>query len=385
MKALSRHEIVALAERQGEVCVSLFVPTRRTGVEVQQAPIRLRNLLRRTEEQLAGYQLRSPDAKQLLAPAYALLNDDSLWRNQGDGLAVFLAPDFLRPYSLPLRFDEFELAAHHFYIRPLLPFLSSDERFHVLALSQNQIRLFECTPYAIRELERANVPGKLAEALRYDSPERHITLRTAGPAPVGGGRAAAMFYGKGNVEESKRQLMDYFRRVDEGLRELLPGDCTPMVLASVAYLHPIYRAVSQHPCLALEGIVGNPDHLTPESLHQKALTLLHAQFQKKQAEAKAQYMRLAHTKGASNDVSVVVSAAYQRRIGALFVNRLAQEWGVFDPVSNVVLRREQKTLLSDEELVNLAAIYTLARGGDVYSVEPADMPDAGPVAATFRY
>jgi hypothetical protein len=40
----------------------------------------------------------------------------------------------------------------------------------------------------------------------------------------------------------------------------------------------------------------------------------------------------------------------------------------------------------DQDLLDLAAVQTLAHAGDVYAVTPDEVPDArSPVAAVFRY
>ena len=60
MDSLTREDIKTLIETQGEWCVSLFMPTVRAGAEVQQNPIRFKNLLRQAEERLAELGVRVP-------------------------------------------------------------------------------------------------------------------------------------------------------------------------------------------------------------------------------------------------------------------------------------------------------------------------------------
>ena len=44
-----------------------------------------------------------------------------------------------------------------------------------------------------------------------------------------------------------------------------------------------------------------------------------------------------------------------------------------------------KEKIGDEDLLESAAIQTLLNGGTVHTVEPEKIPDAGPLAAVFRY
>jgi hypothetical protein len=42
-------------------------------------------------------------------------------------------------------------------------------------------------------------------------------------------------------------------------------------------------------------------------------------------------------------------------------------------------------MAGDEDLLDLAAMYTLLRRGTVYAVAPEQMPDRTPAAAILRY
>ncbi|MCJ7661049.1 MAG: hypothetical protein MUO67_18010 [Anaerolineales bacterium] len=89
MKIVSRAEIKALLETGEEPCISIYMPTHRSGAEIQEDPIRLRNLLRAAEENLDAYGLSIPEVQELLQPAQDLVQVHSyFWRNQGDGLAM---------------------------------------------------------------------------------------------------------------------------------------------------------------------------------------------------------------------------------------------------------------------------------------------------------
>lgn len=385
MDTLSKHELGTLLQAQGGVCISLYAPTHPTGLETRQDPIRFRNLLRDTETQLLARRLRFPDVRRLLEPAYALLEDSYFWRHQSNGLALFLAPGLRRCYHLPIEFEERAIIAHHFHIRPLLPLVSGDERFYVLALSQQAVKVYEGTRRGLHEIELRNAPTNVADALQYDSFERHLSYRSAGPAPAGAGRAAAVFYGRGDEHDPKGQIASYFRQVDEGVRHLLQGSCAPVVLAGVDYVLPIYRGVSKLPHLASEAVTGNPDDLDGIELRHQAWSVLQPYFQRKQEEAALQYRQLAETPRASNHLKTIVQAAYHKRVAILFTAVGPAQWGQFDRETGAARLRRAKLRPGDEDLVNVAAVYALLNGGTVYAAEPAHMPCDTPLAALFRY
>jgi hypothetical protein len=385
MRLLTRRELRALSEERGDACVSLYIATHRAGAEIQQDPIRLKNLLKEAEATLITMGLRSPDAGELLEPAQALLEDHEFWQHQSDGLALFLSPGSFRGYRLPFKFDELVVVTNRFHVKPLLPLLSGDGRFYVLALSQNEVRMLQGTRYSVAEVDLEDVPKSLAEALRYDDPERQLQFHTQTQTPGGRGDRGAAFHGHGVVsDEDKEDILRFFQKVDEGLQDVLGDEQSPLVLAGVEYLLPIYAEANTYSNLISGGVKGNPEALGSEDLHKRAWEIVEPHFQEAQVRAIARYEQLASTEQASSDVRTVVPAAHHGRVDTLFVAVGQQHWGAFDPQTNTIeIHGEEEP--GDEDLLDLAAVQTLLHGGKVYALEPAEVPDGVPVAAVFRY
>ncbi|MGZ3613375.1 MAG: baeRF7 domain-containing protein [Thermodesulfobacteriota bacterium] len=383
MKLLSKEEFKKLTEKPGGWCVSIYMPTHRASPETKQDPIRFKNLIREAEERLKAGGLRSPDAKKLLKSGKALIKDGLFWQHQADGLATFISSDLFYHYRLPLKFDELVVVTDRFHIKPLLPIFSHENRFYILALSQNEIRFFQCTRYSVTEIKVENVPRSLSEALQYDEPEKQLQFHTR--APAAGGERAAMFHGHGvGKEDAKDNVLRFFQQLDQGLYALLGKENAPLVLAGVDYLFPIYREANRYPHLMENGIVGNPEGLKGEKLHEQAWRIVEPHFLKAQEDAFSRYRQFAGNERASNSIKKIVPAAYDGRIDILFVALGVQQWGIFDPDKHVVhfhLDAEP----GDEDLLDLAAIHTYLNGGTVYPLKPEEMPDETPLAALFRY
>jgi len=382
MKSISKDDLKSLINKQKGPCISLFMPTRRAGAEIQQNQIRLRNLLREAEEKLLASGLRPAEAKALLENASGLLGNVIFWRQQSDGLAIFLSTDVFRYYCLPTNFDELIVVADRFHVKPLLPALSGDGRFYILTLSQKGSRLYEGTKQSIREIELETIPKSLAEALQYDDLEKQIRFHRGSQR---GGEHGAMLSGGGaELDDAKDNILKYFRLIDRGLHDLLKDERIPLVLAGVDYLFPIYREANTYPNLMDGGITGNPKGISADQLHSQALDVVKPYFQMAENEAIAQYRQSSGTGLTSNDIKEIVTAAYHGRVALLFITTGHQQWGVFDQECNEV-QLHDKMIPGCEGLLDFSAIQTFLNGGVVFSLPREKMPDDAPIAAVFRY
>lgn len=364
-------------------CVSLFMPTHRAGRMVEQDRIRFKNLVRRAEEQLILLGLRAPDAKLLLEQARRLLDEGIFWEHESDGLAVFVSQDAFRYYRVRLPIAELVVTGPRFHTKPLLPLLEESGEFYVLALSQSRISLFRQTRFSAHEVELLGVPRSLEEAIAYEHPERQTQFRTAVAGRAGG--HSTLYHGHGGRTEDARDLIfKHFRRVDETVRRVLAADHSPLVLAGVEYLLPIYREASTYPHLVEGGLIGNPDELGTEELHRGAWEIVRPDFEAARDLAQRRYEQLAGGRQASNDIEEAVSAACAGRADTVFVALDLQVWGRMYPEScATAVHRE--AIPGDEDLLDTAASHAIMHGGRAYAVPVAEVPGGGPVAAVYRY
>lgn len=382
MDRLTMEELRSLLEGPPGWRVSMFMPAHRAGRETQQDPIRLKNLIREADERLRAEGLRSPEAAALLSPAQRLLEDPGFWRNQSDGLAVFLSAHESRAYRLPIQFRELVVVGGAFHLKPLLPFVTSTGRFYILALSQNQVRLFEGTPHTVDEVDLQGLPASLAEAVPAEASERQLQFHTGTPARSG--QRAAAFHGHDLGDEARHRILRWFRQIDERVRRELAGSRAPLVLAAVEYLMPLYGEANAYPLLMDRGIPGSPEAVKTAELHARAWAIVKPQFMQAQEKALALYRQLEGTGRTTADVTEVVLAAYHGRIDVLFVALGLQVWGTYDPETESVCIHADPDP-RDNDLLDLAAIQSVMTGGTVYVVEPREVPGNGLVAGVLRY
>jgi hypothetical protein len=368
--ALPSHDLRSLLEYRADCCLSLFLPTHRGGPGIQQDAIRLKNLLRDAADRLSERGLSRLAIDELLAPARGLLDERELQRDAADGLALFLAPDYFQARRVPLALEERIEIGREFEIRPLLPLLVGDGRFYLLALSQNANQLYEATRDSIRAVDTPGMPKSLAEALRFDDPERQLQFHTRTGAPRTGGRRSAMFHGQGvGVDDDESNLLRYCQQIDRALANALAEERAPLVVASVDHEQAMYREVSSYPFILARGIAGNPELKSPEELLREAWPIVEPELRRDVERARERFGDLSATALASTSVEEIVPAGAIGRVETLFVDRAAEVRGRFDEAAG----RVERVGGNDDEsldLLDLAARRTLARGGVRYALEP---------------
>jgi hypothetical protein len=387
MKALSRKELDSLLSQSGGPCVSIFMPTHQTGSEIQQDMTRFKNLLRSAEERLGGRGMKEPEIKQLMAPAWELLESRLTWRHPNEGFAMFICGGEAKSYHLPIRFEEQVIVGDKFNVTPLLRLFGTDGRFYLLTLNQDNVRLFEGSKYSMREIEVSEMPESLAESMKFEDRQQQETKKMeTGGTGMAGTNHPGITQGHGGADEQPKQtfILDFFRRIDQGLHDLLARDTAPLVLAGVEYLHPLYRQANNYPHLIDQGIMGNTELWSTKDLHDKAWNIVQPYFMTEQQRIVAQYQNLTGTGRTSDDLREVLVAAGEGRVESLFIAADAKQWGSFEQASGDFELHEGDDG-GGSELIDQLATAALSNGARVFVIDSEAVPSEKPLAAVFRY
>lgn len=385
LSAATREEIQNLLQNPGRPCVSIYMPTFRAGAETQQNPIRLKNLLRRVQERLVETGMKDTDAAELMTPVRELVDDQTFWQTQADGLAIFRSPSVFKTFRLPTPLDENAVVEHRFHLKPLFSLVNGDGRFYILALSQKNLRLIAASRHSAEEVELGpDVPTSLPEALG-DLSRGHTQLQQR-PSGTGMSRAP-IFHGHGTREDNiKAEIVQYFNLADKALLKYMDRDA-PVVLAGVEYLLPRYKYTTEHPKVLEEGLTGNADGISAEELRDAAWEIVEPYFLEDRRRAVARYGDLSGSGRSSSSYHEILPAAHDGRIDTLFVARGVRLWGAYDVQKREVRLEEDQTIQRNhsEDLLDLAAVQTFLNGGTVYAVPQQEVPDGQAMAAIFRY
>lgn len=302
---------------------------------------------------------------------------------QAHSLAVFRSPDVFRATWMDRELVNRAFVGPRFHIRPLLAELTMTRDFHILALSQKNMRLLHCTTRSSEEVPfpAGYIPSY--EAWMHTAKPDHVLDGGATGGPSTGHMKGVMFGTTSDREDKDEYLAHFFRQIDRGVDEVLRGSKGPLVLCGVEYELSLYRSVNTNSNLLEEAVQGAPNSLKSGEMHARALEALEREYNR-QIEAKLAEWNHKVGGGGSNRLKEVVTAAYDGRVLTLLVSDSLETTGRFDEKTHTVHGRQTGTA-EDEDLVNDAAVQTILHAGQVLVAPNSKMPNGAPVAATYRF
>lgn len=384
----SRDDLRALAGDGDGWRLSFYMPLYRTGREVMQAPILLKDMRSRAVAELEGRGCGPETIAELLEPVDRLHEGTEFALLQGEGLAILSGIGFSASFLLPEAPPAMAVADKRFALEPLLPLLFEEGRFLLLAISLNSVRLWEADRQSLREIPLEGMATNIRDALQLEDEDGYLMFHTGSP-PSGRQSGSAIFHGHGGGKsenkDGKRNILEFFRLIDKGIRSRLPDPGIPLILTGVDYLIPIYRQANTHPRL-LDGFVpGNPEAVPDrDELHAKARKIYGEEREREKKRMLELYQERLASPLAAAGLRNVILAGHQGRVKQLFVRKGFRQWGWFRPSENRV-EFTDGPVADAEELVNRCCILALSTGAKVYMVNEGEIPERGDIAALCRY
>lgn len=380
---ITRSQFDALSAANFDYAVSIYIPTYRVGQE-QEDRLRLKNALKQAEHKLTDrHGLTEPQAEDFLAKGYDLVEQPDFWKEQSDGLAVFIADDRFEYFSCPVDFEPLVYLSQQFYLRPLIPALGGETEYYFLALSRGAVKLFAASEYTVAPVDVSGlVPQNMEAALLLDTAENNLSR--AGGAEGQRGSNSPVYFSRGSEPGTDvEDVKTYLDRVDKGISDYLCDSNAPLVVGGVDELIPIYHEANTYSHLYKESHVsGNLENDALPMLHEKSWAVIAPHFRAQAERDMKLYGDNLAAGEAGSDLETIVPAAINGRIAALWVDRKATAYGSYDAQTNGIERQDE----GGTELYNLAAVRALQSGARVYHVEAERLPGgASGAAAIYRY
>lgn len=366
--------------------ISFYLPVQQEGGDTRQGSIRLRKMVKATEDALHEKGIRTVTIEKMLQPVREFYDDALFWENQNACLALFVNEDGLIKYQLPISADESVTISDRFMLRPMLSLLDQDGHYNLLCLGLSDTRLYRCTRHSMSEIKLTDQPDSLKAVFETYSVEKQLQHHSGS----GRGRHSAggtVFHGAESMKDSEKdRIEEYFRLIDDSLRKVLADDRAPLVLACVDYLYPIFKSTAKQPKLMAAHISGSPDTLKRADILRQGWATVQPVFDQSKTAALKTCQNLMGTPRVVEDIRLILPAALHRQIDILFLLKNAQAWGKSDAhTGRVILADDRLPEFGEEELLDQAAMQTLLHGGQVFIMESEEMPEMTDCLAVLRY
>ncbi|MFO8082598.1 MAG: hypothetical protein R6V07_20140, partial [Armatimonadota bacterium] len=289
---LTQQMLKQLSEQHDGLCVSIYSPTHDSGSEAKGDPIWLKTGLQDAEKMLFDQGADQATVKRILEPA-ANFQAQLSPNDYGAGtLCIFLSDGFEEILHSPAQVPAGKtFVSERFHLKPLIPVLTENAHFYVLAISRHDVRLVQCTRYTQEEepISRTEVPRHILESIPEVEPKDSMQQHSGGPRGTGGGQSETMYHGQGKAEQVEaHQIRHFFREVNKGIAKYMDGH-SPLIFAGVEELFHPYQEANTYDYLLHTPVKGNPEHLRPEELREKAWDILEPYLHERVAEAQANY------------------------------------------------------------------------------------------------
>lgn len=372
---MEQDTFLRLAKHRAELCLTLTMPTVVAGRETRQNPIRFKNLLSAARDKLAESGLSEEAAEKFLADVAPLENDPPFWRHQEHGLAIFLGGGEHHQVKTPFTLEETAVVADTFHVMPLLPMVTENRDFYVLALNRNDVRLFEANRFREKQVEVPNLPTTMDEALRLDDPHRTLQHHSAAS-----GDNQGIHHGQGGGRDNEPNLLNHFADIlDAHLTPFLNQRQLPLVVAAHGELlaHFMDNCSYAHKQAGLDLA---PEASSPAELREKAWQAIDGELARRRSAAIEDALRKISHNQATVDKEEALVAAKEGRAEAALVAGDRHVW-----TGQMLNGVNGDPHVQRVDLLNEIARHTLIHGGQVYVVPGERLPQNEPLVVTLRY
>lgn len=385
---MKRADLIALAQSTGFPRISIYIPTHLSYPSIEQDPIRLSTALKEAEQQLAAAGLRRPEIDKLLAEARGRVPASMFWRYQDRGLAVLIEEGATHWVKLPHSVPQLVVVSPRYHLRPMVRMFRNGDKFHLLAMTLENIRFFDGVERELREVTIENIPTGIGEIMARSNYNAYLGFHSRDRGDPASGGESGKFHALGVSPQDYEslELDNLLREVAKAVDRHLGASDAPLILAAKSRLAGHLRKHIGYRNVAAEVIQTDPVALGDEALHLEAWRiaepLVRVDREKARRRLRAQ-LEGASIAGAA-ELQTLLREAIAGRIDSLFVAADANVWGYFDEEYQV-LRIDPQNGPENEDVLNRLAIETLTRGGDVFTL-PEDLRDrAGVAAGLYRF
>ena len=350
---------------------SFYCPAGRMPNEAQVAQIRFKNQISDVMDEI---QNAETDGGAVLSQLWNVaddLKDISFWNRQRGGVAVFVNQDGAEIFEVASELPELCHVGYDFCLKPLMALGANSNVYHLLTISQNQVRLMKGSALGLREVHCPGLPKDYSAAIEqigYPTESRK--------------QAAA----ESHLKARGQEIRVFLKQINDAVAGFLATSDAPLLVAGDRRYEQIYRDVNTYANLSSVYLEGNPEHLQLDELAEAAEGILRSDFIESQRKALVRFKELSNapTDKVAKDIHSILRASLRGQIETAFLPKDAELWGSYDPDEDTV-ERSDKPNISDDELYELAARQVINNGGEVFFLEERQLPTDSKAIAVLRW
>ncbi|MCB0339435.1 MAG: hypothetical protein KDD53_07520, partial [Bdellovibrionales bacterium] len=245
---VSDADLNSLIAQKSPGSVSIYFPSNDEHGASDKDRIVLKNLYRECQKVLRENGFDARKAKEILSPLTDVPKNTREWPSGCTSFALFVSPVMAEWFALKFPVEPCISVNTHFNVKPLFSALEWKNSFHLLCLSQGNVRLYSGDEYTFEQQTPEDMPENIEEILGEYELESFLQFRT--DTPQSRNKRAALFHGHGAGSDQSRfdsRLKEFLQRVDRAISHHLVDSNTPLVIASVSYLSSLFKELSDYP------------------------------------------------------------------------------------------------------------------------------------------
>lgn len=385
MQKITHESIESLLKSSKSPKVTIYAPLEATASppHITENQIRLKNLIHKATEELKAQDDTSKLSHELCEKLDTIRDNLEFWKDRGRGLLICAEPGTITMLDLPMDTEEYVAVDDTYHLAPILAMLGDAREFLLLAIAQQQPKLYTGDMYCLTEME-IDLPANIRVALGID--EANQKTENQGSAN-GTSMQTGWFNGRGgarNPQEADR--LRFFQLIDKHILDRTDRSL-PLILAGIDAEVAEYRSLSKYPKILQESICGNHTETRPEELFDKAYSIITKELiQPEHDAAREEYERLqgANPERVAHDRKSIEAAAEQGRIDKLLAMMSRRTTDTVQDKVEPVLRITFPEADFSKTLNGLA-MQVWQMSGKVLSLMPGEMPGGAQMVARLRY
>lgn len=373
--------------------VSIYIPIKRTereGRRDEWDKIEFKDLAAEAKRTMQE-KYPNVDARPIFDKIdYILSHEDlPLWIDASAGLGFLIDANEALVYNLSFAPDPVVVVADEFYMKPLIRNTRYEMYYKMLLLNSDFFSVLD---------------GNY-DAVHYEPMPDEVKNYFAETYPEFDGETTALDYYSLEDHESpyhdhrsrndvtQEQTEKFFRYVNKAMNDYIVRDSeTPVILVTIPEHEHMFREICTFKSLLPEGIKKDARTMTGTELRDEARAIMEGIEDGKIAELCDKYDLDASKGKATDELTAIGEALFNKRVGVIFLEEGKGIPGSFDEKTGAVSLNESIDPVDDKELdpsspdiANAFALAAIAQDAEVVVLPHDKMPTASPVAVIDRY